>query len=69
MNASLVFQCETPSHEWWVRLVDQFPNLDFYQIMKFMENTYGTKFVVGADSWTLEFPDQDTLTQFLLAWS
>ena len=54
--------------------MDQFPDLDFYQIMKFLENTYGTKFVISADSWTadswiLEFPNEESLTQFLLTWS
>jgi len=74
MNTCLVFQCGTPSHEWWVRFVDQFPDLDFYQIMKFLENTYGTKFVISADSgtadsWILEFPNEESSTQFLLTWS
>lgn len=69
VNTSLVFQWGTPRHELWVRIVDQFPDLDFYQIMKFMENTYETKFVVSTDSWTLEFPDELSLTQFLLTWS
>ena len=69
MNTQLVFQTDTPSHEWWIRFVDQFPELDLSHILNLLENTYGTKFRVTTDSWSLEFPDQDALTQFLLTWS
>lgn len=69
MNTCLVFETGKPSHEVWIHFVEQFPEMDLSHILKLLENTYGTKFRVTEDSWSLEFPDQDALTQFLLTWS
>lgn len=68
MTKCLVFESDTESHRVWINFVDNFPELDLPEILKWLEAEYAAKFHLDKESWSLEFPDVDMCTQFVITW-
>lgn len=68
MSTCLVFERGKPSHDVWINFVGNFPELDLPDILKWLELVYTAKFRVDKESWSLEFPDEETCAQFVVTW-